>query len=190
MEDLSLHILDIAENSVNAGATVVEIGITEDSASGRLSLTVKDNGSGMDAKALMKAEDAFYTSKAQKRFGLGLPLLKQAALESQGDFHIKSAPGEGTSVQAEFRTGHIDIKPLGDIGSTMLALICGHPEIRYLFTYESDGFSYLLDTGQLKDALGDVPVNIPEVLLLLKEEINQAIQKKQTNPLSQGGFTQ
>ncbi|MDA8170177.1 MAG: ATP-binding protein [Nitrospiraceae bacterium] len=180
MEDLSLHILDIAENSINAGATKIVIRIKEDSAADRLSLSVEDNGSGMNAETLMMVDNPFFTSKKGKRWGLGIPLLKQAACETGGDFNIRSEPGKGTVLQASFKRSHIDRKPLGDIGQTMLALISGHPEIHYVLFYEKDHYYYGFDTETLKEALEGVPVNLPSVLALVKESINSSVNKKDT----------
>ena len=182
MEDLSLQLLDIAENSINAGATKIVIRITEDPEKDIYSIMVEDNGPGMKAEVLLKAEDPFFTSKQDKRFGLGVPLLKQAALECGGEFRLESEPGSGTSLFASFRYSHIDRKPLGDIGSTMLSLICGHPEIRYVLFYELNGgpgnkggVHYGFDSGALKEALGATPVNLPEILLIVRDSINLAV---------------
>lgn len=175
MEDLSLHILDIVENSMDAGATKVEIRIKEDKGADRLTLEVKDNGYGMDKDILKRASDCFFTAKPGKRFGFGIPFLMQAARECDGNFSINSAPNRGTSISASFKRSHIDIKPLGDMGSTMTVLICGHPEIDYLLLYEKNGFSYCLDTEKLKADLGGVPINTPGVLRLIKEDVNEAL---------------
>ncbi len=186
MEDLSLHILDIAENSINAGATRIVIRIEEDLARDIYSLSVEDNGRGMDGEVLPRAEDPFFTSwedrKNGKRFGLGIPLLKQAALECGGEFRLDSEPGRGTTLLASFRHSHVDRKPLGDLGATMLSLMCGHPEIRYVLFYDvinsgetGGGFHCGFDSGALVEELGDTPVNLPEILLLVKDSINRAI---------------
>lgn len=175
MEDLSLHILDIVENSIDAGATRVEIRIKEDMESDRLTLKIEDNGHGMDDNILKKASDPFFTAKQGKRFGFGIPFLAQAARECEGNFLINSEVHRGTSIVAEFKMSHIDIKPLGDMGATMTVLLCGHPEVDYLLLYEKDGFSYSLDTEKLKTDLDDVPINAPGLLKLIKEDINEAI---------------
>ncbi len=174
MEDLSLHILDIAENSINAGAKKIVIRIVEDLEGDVYSISVEDDGAGIGAEILRKVEDPFFTSSPKKRFGLGIPLLKQAALECDGQFHIDSSPGEGTTLFASFKRSHIDRKPLGDLGSTMLALICGHPEIRYVLFYEKGDFRYGFDTDALKESLGDVPVNLPQVLVPVRDSINES----------------
>ncbi len=186
MEDLSLHILDIAENSINAGATKIVIRIAEDHGKDNCSLSVEDDGRGMDKETLLKSEDPFFTCgdnrKKKKRFGLGIPLLKQAATECGGEFRLDSEPGRGTTLFASFRCSHIDRKPLGDIGATMLSMMCGHPEIRYVLFYDissasgnGGGFHYGFDSDALKEALGDTPVNLPEILIMVRDSINRAV---------------
>jgi anti-sigma regulatory factor (Ser/Thr protein kinase) len=178
MEDISLHILDIAENSIDAGAGRVEIKIIINESDDRLILKISDNGKGMDEETIRMVKDPFFTTKTvrRKRFGLGIPLLAQAAEECNGKFSIESEVGKGTVITAEFQHSHIDIKPLGDIGSTMTVLIGGHPEIYFLLSYEKDGFSYKLDTEELKKELNDVPINLPDVLKLIREDINSALK--------------
>lgn len=178
MEDLSLHILDIAENSIDAGATKVEIEIIVRVADDRLILRIRDDGRGMDGDMIRMVKDPFFTTKTvrQKKFGLGIPLLAQAAEECNGRFSIESEVGKGTVITAEFQHSHIDMKPLGDIGSTMTVLIGGHPEIEFSLLYEKDGFSYRLDTEELKKDLNDVLINLPNILKLIREDINSALK--------------
>ncbi len=178
MEDLSLHMLDIAENSIDADATKVEIKIVIDEADDRLTLTISDNGKGMDAETIKMVKDPFFSTKPvrKKKFGLGIPLLAQAAEECNGAFLIESHQDRGTVITAVFQNSHIDRKPLGDIGATMAVLIGGHPDMDFLLSCERDGFSYKLDTSELKKELQGVPVNLPEVLKLIKEDINSALK--------------
>jgi anti-sigma regulatory factor (Ser/Thr protein kinase) len=178
MEDLSLHILDIAENSIDAGAKKVEIEIIVRTSDDRLMLRIRDDGKGMDEDMIRMVKDPFFTTKTvrQKKFGLGIPLLAQAAEECNGRFSIESEVGKGTVITAEFQHSHIDMKPLGDVGSTMAVLIGGHPEIDFLLSYEKDGFSYKFNAAELKRELNDVPINLPDVLKLIKDDINSALK--------------
>ena len=140
MEDLSLHILDIAENAIKASATLIEIEIEEREEQDLLVITICDNGTGMESSALERALDPFYTTKKGKRIGLGLPFLAQAAEETGGNIEVRSIPGEGTEVRATFSLSHIDLKPLGDIAATLQTLIAGHPKVDIRFRYSgSDG---------------------------------------------------
>lgn len=177
MRDLSLHILDIAENSIEAGAGRIEIELVEDRKGGRFVLRIRDDGKGMDAELVKKIEDPFFTMKSGKRWGLGIPFLAQAARQCGGEFAVRSEEGVGTEVVAEFALGHIDRQPLGDVGSTMAALVAGHPRIEYSLRCESDGESYGFETRSLREALDPVPVNVPEVLKLLKDDINEGIRR-------------
>jgi anti-sigma regulatory factor (Ser/Thr protein kinase) len=175
MEDLSLHLLDIAENSIDAGATKVDITIKESSAEDLLTLSILDNGRGMDAETLGKVSDPFFTTKKVRRFGLGIPLLKQAAEECNGSFSIESSPGKGTLTSVVFQRSHIDRKPMGNIGSTMVVLISGHPDTDFTLTYVRDEFSYQFDSSAVKETLDGVPINLPDVLILIRNDINEAV---------------
>jgi K+-sensing histidine kinase KdpD len=148
MEDLSLHILDIAENSIAAEAKRIEIRVEEDRAKDVLAIEIKDDGNGMDEEMRRKAFDPFFTTRTTRRVGLGLPLLAQASRESEGTIEIDSKPGQGTTVKAAFRYHHLDRKPLGNIHETIQTLVVGHPEIDFLFEHTKDGSTYRYDTKE------------------------------------------
>ncbi len=138
MEDLSLHILDVAENSITAGASRIEISVQEDTVHDLLTLTIRDNGIGMDGKMSRKALDPFFTTTHGKKVGLGIPLLAQAARESGGSFSIESHKKSGTVITARFKLSHPDRKPLGDIEKTVYLLTIAHPEIDFVFKFDQD----------------------------------------------------
>ncbi|MDH3683962.1 MAG: ATP-binding protein [Acidimicrobiia bacterium] len=149
MEDLSLHILDILENSVTADATEISVVISEDSTADRLTLEIVDNGNGMDEAMKSKALDPFFTTRTTRRIGLGLPLLAQAARESGGGLELDSERGRGTRVLASFRLSHPDRKPLGDLTATLGAILAGRPELELRFEHRRDGETLSsLDTRQ------------------------------------------
>ena len=148
MEDLSLHILDIAENSIAADARRIEIRIEEDRAKDVLAIEIKDDGNGMDEEMQRKVLDPFFTTRTTRKVGLGLPLLAQASRESEGTIDIDSAPGRGTTVRAAFRYHHLDRKPLGDIHETLRTLVVGHPEIEFLLEHTKDGSTCRFDTKE------------------------------------------
>lgn len=152
MEDLSLHILDIAENSINAGATRIEIKITEDIKADLLTIEIADNGKGMNEETVRKALDPFFTTKGTKKVGLGLPLLAHAARESEGDIKIESEINKGTRVLATFSYSHIDRKPIGNMNETINTLIAGNPEIDFLYEHRDDEVVYRLDTRDLRES--------------------------------------
>ena len=177
MLELALHVLDIAENSSRAQASLIEITIVEDLVRDIFSLEIKDNGQGMDAQTMEKALDPFYTTKKVRRIGLGLPMLKQAANTAQGRFSLQSEVGKGTVVHAEFKHSHIDRQPLGDIAGVITMLILGNPDIDIVYTHRKDGNTYVLDTRELREGLGDVPLNNMEVLNLIRDNIREGIEE-------------
>ncbi|HXX81781.1 MAG TPA: ATP-binding protein [Thermodesulfovibrionales bacterium] len=181
MEDLSLHILDIAENSIVAGATRVEITVEEDTKKDVLSMKVRDNGRGMDETTLAMVTDPFFTTKTVKRVGLGLPFLKQSSEECEGHFSIASEKGKGTTISVSFRRSHIDRKPLGDMGATVMVLIAGNPFIDFVFHYSKDAYHYRLETEILREELSGVPINSPEILSIIKEDINKGVTEDTRN---------
>jgi len=135
MEDLSLHILDIVENSLRANATAVAIRLTENTTSDTLVLEVIDDGEGMDEEAVRNSLDPFYTTKSGKRVGLGLPFLAQSAEEAEGSLRVESTAGKGTRITAVFKRSHIDRKPLGNLEETVRTLRATHPEARFSFEH-------------------------------------------------------
>lgn len=178
MEDLSLHILDIVENSIEAGADTVEIRLAEDTVKDLLSIEIKDNGRGMDEETAKMVTDPFYTTKTVRRIGLGLPFLKQAAHECEGEFTISSEKGRGTTISACFRRSHIDRKPLGDMGATIMVLIAGNPDINFVFRYKRDDYDYVLDTKEIRDELDGIPINSPEVLAIIRKDIDNGLKNQ------------
>ena len=174
MEDLSLHILDIAENSVAAQADKIEIRISEDLDKDLLSIEIIDNGVGMDKEILEKALDPFYTSKTVRRFGFGLSLLSEAAKAANGHFSLQSKKGEGTRIRADFQHSHIDRQPLGDIGQTLITLIIGNPEIHVIFEHERNGDTSCLDTREIKAQLNELPINSLTGIKKLRENLKKS----------------
>jgi anti-sigma regulatory factor (Ser/Thr protein kinase) len=174
MEDLSLHILDIAENSVAANASKIEITISENKEKDLLSIEIIDNGVGMDKETLEKALDPFYTSKTVRRFGFGLSLLSEAAKAANGHFSLQSKKGEGTIIKADFRRSHIDRQPLGNIGQTLITLIIGNPEIDFIFEHKRNGDTYCLDTREIKAQLNETPINSLTGIRILRENLKKS----------------
>jgi signal transduction histidine kinase len=148
MEDLSLHILDIAENSIAAEAGKIEIIIDEDEEKDLLTIEIKDDGKGMDEKTLKKALDPFFTTRKTRRVGLGLSFLAQAAEESGGKMELKSVPNEGTTIRATFCLSHPDCKPMGDINQTVQMLVIAHPEINFVYEHHKDNSIFRFDSRE------------------------------------------
>jgi len=176
VRELSLHLLDIVENSLEAGATRVLVDVAEDTIRNRLTIKVEDNGRGMDQTTLARALDPFFTTRTTRHVGLGLPLLRAAAQRCDGDLRIQSRPGHGTTVAADFRRDHIDRAPLGDIESTLLALVLmvGESDIRY--TQRRDKKVFALDTAELREALGSVPLGHPRVRAWVQQYIQEGLE--------------
>ena len=173
MEDLSLHILDIAENSIAAGASKIRIKIIENVKKNLLLIEIADNGKGMDENTIKMAQDPFFTTKSNKHVGLGIPFLAQSAREAMGDISITSKKGEGTTITATFKYNHIDRKPLGDIEKTLTVLIAGNPEVDFVYEHKRNSHTYYLDTTEIKKKLKGIPTNHPEVIKIIKDGIRQ-----------------
>jgi len=150
VEDISLHILDIVENSIRARASKINIKIVEDTKEDLLTVEIKDNGNGMDKETLNKVLDPFFTTKISRKVGLGLALFKQSAIESGGDLEIQSEVGIGTTVKAVFNYSHIDRKPLGDMAATLVTLIAGNREINFVYEHITDESVYRIDTEEIR----------------------------------------
>lgn len=173
MKELSLNILDIAENSVKAKASLTQIVITEDDE--KLILCIIDDGCGMDQEVLLNVTNPFYTTRTTRSVGLGLPFLKLAAEQTGGSMEIESSTKEdhGTRVCATFFKNHIDFTPLGDVTSSIVTLIQGHPETDFRFSHSIGEQNICLDTRELREVLGDVPLNSYEVIKWIEEYLSE-----------------
>lgn len=176
MEDLSLHILDIVENSITARADKVKIELVDDESSDTFTITIIDNGVGMDEDTLKMVTDPFFTTKKVRNFGMGIPLLAQSAGQCNGQLTIKSLPGKGTELKAAFQRSHLDMMPVGDMGATMITLIAGHPEIDYELVYSRSGYNYGLNTEELKRGLQSGEITDPLILDFIKRHVNEGIK--------------
>lgn len=168
MKEISLHILDIVMNSVKAGASKIGIDLTQ-TADGLLTITITDDGCGMDEETVRRLSDPFFTTRTTRKVGMGVPLYMLAARQTGGDVTITSQLQKGTTVTATFHTDHIDCAPLGDITSTLLTLVQGNPDTDLLFTHRFDGRQVELNTRQIKEVLTGVPIDSFEVLSWLRE---------------------
>jgi len=175
MEDISLHILDIAENSVASGATLITISIVEKTKEDSFIVTIEDNGRGMTEEFVKNVLDPFCTTRTTRKVGLGLSFLAQSARETGGDIRIVSVPSKGTVVTANFIPSHIDMKPLGNIADTITTLIAGNPGTGFFFRYSRDSRTYQLDTREICAVLEDVPINSSEVLSAIRGDLIEAL---------------
>ncbi|MBI9065802.1 MAG: sensor histidine kinase [Salinivirgaceae bacterium] len=177
MKDIAEHILDISQNSISADSTFVEIKIHQSIADNSYTLIIIDNGKGMDKNTVQRVIDPFYTSRTTRKVGLGLPLLKQNAEITGGNFSIQSKVGEGTKVQAEFILDNIDRIPEGDVSGTIVLLVVINPTLDFKFEYATDRGNYIFNTREIKDILGNVPITDNSVRKYLIEMIQENIKE-------------
>ncbi len=171
MREIALNILDIAENSVKAKASLIEITVT--AADNILTVTITDNGKGMSKDFLEKVTDPFTTTRTTRKVGMGIPLFKDAAEMTGGSFEIESEPGRGTRVTARFVIDSIDRAPLGDISDTAVTLL--GPDIDFVWVYTVNGRSFTFDTREIKAELGDIPIDSPEIISFLRNLLKENI---------------
>ncbi|ADK84889.1 histidine kinase [Desulfarculus baarsii DSM 2075] len=177
MEDLSLHLLDLVENSLNAGANLVEIDIDEQPLADRMTVTINDNGKGMDAQTLARASDPFFTTRTTRRIGLGLSLIKANAEAWGGGMELSSAPGVGTRLHFWFQLGHIDRQPLGDWPGTLLGLIMSRPGVEFVYRHRVGENDFEMDTRELRRELGPEALQSPAVVNLLRPQVRGALDE-------------
>ena len=177
MKELSLHILDIAKNSVKAKASVIEIIISEDEETNLLTIEIKDNGCGMSKEFLEKVRDPFSTTRTTRKVGMGIPLFEAAAVQCGGYVDITSEEGVGTEFKVVFEYNHIDRAPLGDMPGTMQVLISGSPEIDFVYRHEKNGKAFNMDTRELRQVLGEVPLDTPDVLAWIDGFIQEGLSE-------------
>ncbi|HAI21308.1 MAG TPA: ATP-binding protein [Clostridiales bacterium UBA8153] len=177
MEELALHVLDLIQNSLEAGARHLVLTVVEDRAQGVLTVQLLDDGRGMEAATQQRVFDPFFTSRTTRRVGLGLPLLRATAEATGGLAELASRPGEGTRVQVVVYTRHIDCPPLGDLALTVAVSVAANPQVEFCYTHTVDGRSMEFDTAELRSQLAEVPLSDPAVyqwmLAFLREELSK-----------------
>lgn len=184
MKELSLNVLDITKNSVKARATLIHISLVE--VGNKLTMTITDNGCGMKPEVVSTVMNPFYTTRTTRKVGMGIPLLMLAAEQTGGSVTIESRHEEdhpadhGTVVTATFYTDHIDFTPIGDLVTTMKTLIMGSPEIDFTFLHDRNGQKVEMDTRQLREVLGDVPLDTYEVMEWIGDFLREQYDAPQT----------
>jgi anti-sigma regulatory factor (Ser/Thr protein kinase) len=173
MQEISLNILDVAENSVKAGATLVEIVVDEDIDNNLLKVIIKDDGCGMNEETVKSVINPFYTTRTTRKVGLGVPFFKMAAEMTGGKFSIASKEGEGTTVTAEFVYDSIDRMPLGDIAGTITGLVQCNDSIDFIYTHKYRNKDFVMDTREFRKVLGGVPLSTPEVALFIRDYLTE-----------------
>ena len=175
MKDLSLHVLDLAENAVKAGAGSIAIDIVDDLPGDRLSITIQDDGCGMSPAMVERVQDPFVTSRTTRKVGLGIPLFKQGCLDTGGTFRLSSQQGVGTVISGTYVRSHLDRPPMGDMAGSILTLVLANPDmdLRYRHTVGEETFEF--DTAEIRAQLEDVPLDTPEVQLWLMDYLSEGI---------------
>lgn len=192
MRELSLNVMDVAQNSISAGASLITLTVVEDVPADTLSITLEDNGRGMSPETVQKVIDPFYTTRTTRSVGLGVPLFKMEAEMTGGSFRIDSQLGVGTTLTAVFKPSSVDMIPLGDINGTVQLLISCNPKLDFVFRRvlrdgEGRQREFDLQTAELRQVLGeDVPLDTPDVVLWIKdylaEQTAQLFESTETEP--------
>lgn len=177
MRELTLHLLDIAENSISAGAKNITINIEENSNTDLLKLTIDDDGRGMDEETIQKVVDPFVTSRTTRKVGLGIPLLKEAAEACNGFLRISSVVGKGTTLTVQFQRSHIDRMPLGDVATTFLNLFIANPAISWHFLYIIDDREFDFVDKEIKDELDGISLTEPEIIKVIRNIFDSGIKE-------------
>ena len=164
MRELSLNVMDVAQNSVRAQASLVHINVSESDREDNLTISISDNGCGMTDEQVQQVIDPFFTTRTTRKVGLGVPLFKLSAEQTGGSFGITSKVGVGTTTTASYVKSSVDMTPLGDINSTVKILIQCNPDIDFVFTHSTDRDSFTLDTRELREVLEGVSLDNPDVL--------------------------
>lgn len=175
MRELSLNVLDIAQNSIVAGANLITIDVRESQAENRLTISIVDNGCGMNEEQLCRVRDPFFTTRTTRRVGMGIPLFRMAAEMAGGSLSIESAVGKGTVITAWFELNHIDRMPLGDMAGTVSALIRLNPQLDFMYRHQTDTQNFETDTRAFREILGDVPLNEPDIMLWIDGYLTENI---------------
>lgn len=174
MRELSLNILDITENSLKAGSTLTEVTVAVND--GVVSISIKDNGCGMDKDFLKRVTDPFTTTRTTRKVGMGIPLFKMAAEMCGGTFTIESEKNVGTVVTATFPVNSIDRPPLGNIADTIVSVVGNLCGTDLIFNFSVDGDAFTLDTRDVRKELDGIPIDSPEILVFLRDMINENVK--------------
>ncbi len=173
MNDLSLHIIDIIQNSLSAGAFLIRLTVDENIKEDKLTIIIEDNGKGMTQEQVSKLTDPFFTSRTTRRVGMGIPLFKQSANQCGGDLKVESVLGKGTIITAWFRYSNIDCPPLGDVANAFILMLSANPDHHFILKYIYNGSEYIFDSEEVKEVLGDIPFNDASIIRVLTEMIRE-----------------
>jgi anti-sigma regulatory factor (Ser/Thr protein kinase) len=178
MPELALHILDLVQNSIAAGAKRVTVTIRYDWANDMLTISIEDDGKGMDEELARRVTSPFVTTRTTRKVGLGIPMFSQLAQMCGGSLEISSTPGAGTKLTAAFRASHVDLPPMGSLRETILSLVAACPERpEFRFVYRVDDREFVFDTSEVRAQLGGLPLGEPEILEWIGEYVSEGIRE-------------
>lgn len=177
MRELSLNILDIAQNSIAAGSLLTEIKVEENTAEKTLLIGIYDNGKGMTEEQVRNVQDPFYTTRTTRKVGMGIPLFKMAAEQTGGSFTLTSQVGVGTNVEARFKTDSIDFTPLGDVAATIATIVCMNEDKDFIYTRKIDGAEFKFSSADIKKILDGVPLSEPSVMNWVEGYISEQTEE-------------
>jgi len=176
MRDISMHMMDIIQNSISAKATTIEISVLANHNDDLLEIKIKDNGCGMKKDFADNVTDPFVTTRTTRKIGLGIPMMKESAIAAGGSFNISSDESKGTTIIADFKISNIDRIPLGDVAETVSEVIMAKPDIRYKLDIKSNKDIYEFDTDKIKEVLRGVSIAEIDVIGWIKENIEEGIK--------------
>lgn len=173
MNDLSLHIIDIIQNSLSAGASFIGLTVDENLKEDKITIKIEDNGKGMTQDQVSRLTDPFFTSRTTRRVGMGIPLFKQSANQSGGDLKVESVPGKGTTVTAWFRQSNIDCPPMGDVANAFILMLSANPALHFIFKYLYNSQEYIFDSEEVREILENIPFNDASIIRVLTNMIRE-----------------
>lgn len=176
MTEISLHIMDLVQNSIRAKASFIDIDVSESLHENKLYIRITDNGTGMSADVLKKASDPFFTSRTTRKVGLGISLYKQLVEQCNGTVTLTSNEGEGTTLTSAMDLNNIDRQPMGDIAGVLVLLMAANTGIQFRYSHTTEKGKYVVDTEEIKNTLGNTPVNDPDVMKFIKEMIYENLR--------------
>ncbi len=179
MNELSLYILDLTQNSVTAGAKNIRITVSVQPEADRIVIVIEDDGCGMDEALLARVSSPFATTRKTRKVGLGIPMARQICEMCEGSFSIKSRVGEGTELKMTLRASHVDCPPMGDLAQSIFTLVAASGgKADFAFTYTFGESRFVFSTGELRETLGsEVPLDTPEVLMWIREYLKEGIEE-------------
>ena len=179
MKELSLHILDLVQNSTRAEASQVNISIVEAPQYDTYTLVIRDNGKGMDAETVKRVTDPFYTTRTTRKVGLGLSLMKQNAMLTGGDLTVESQPGEGTKLNILMGFSHLDRPPAGKLPEVLYMLMAGNPNVRFVYEHQTPYGKFTADSDEILEMLEGLPLHLPEIRKGLTEYLSNGLESIQ-----------